>query len=290
MTRLKNFSRKWLIPTGMWRLLSNIKVGYRLFLSGHTHKKNHDLKNRHVGSRCFILGAGSSVKLQDITKLEGEYVISVSNTFVHPDFGLIKPRYHVLPPLLQSHGNDVKSEEDFVFWLRQMEVATESAEIFFHLGDKAMIERNGLFNNRIIHWVEYAEWDGDFDRNLNLESIPHINSVSELAITIGLYLGFDAINLPGIDHDWFNGVLVHFYDYEKEHAIKLDPKKLDFVDAEFQMRRHAEIFRKYKYLQSIRHNIFNANADPRHYLDTFPKVDFDSLFVDNSEREGASAS
>ena len=48
------------------------------------------------------------------------------------------------------------------------------------------------------------------------------------------------------------------------------------------MRRHAEIFRKYKYLRSINENIFNANATPNHYLDVFKKVNYDDIIESKS--------
>jgi len=284
MEEIKNIVKQWLAPPGVWQLMARIKSGQQ---SGYTlsnaektsfRKQAAELKDRHVGSRCFIFGAGSSVNEQNISKLEGEFVISVSNTFVHPDFPRIKPRYHALPPLLKSHGR-FHSEEKFVEWLRAMEVATGDAEMFMHIGDREMVERNGLFTSRNIYWVEYTvAWDEKFDAPINLMSVPPIWSVSELALTVSVYLGFDKIYLVGIDHDWFNGVLVYFYDHTKEHALRPDQSDLSFADSEFQMRRHAYIFKKYKYLYSIKKNIYNANANRRHYLDVFPKVDFDSLF------------
>lgn len=287
MNRFKQFVRQWLIPSGVRHVLSKIRRSQKpqpalpTLLSPEEIsllKMNEELKDRHVGSRCFILGAGSSVKEQDISKLEGEFVISVSNTFVHPDFFRIKPRYHVLPSLLKSHGQ-FQTEEKFVGWLREMEIATGEAEMFMHIGDRAMVERNGLFKNRIIHWVEFAVgWDENFSAPITLARVPPIWSVSELALTVAVYLGFDKIYLVGIDHDWFNGVLVYFYDPAKEHSMRPDQSDLSFVDSEFQMRRHAYIFRKYKYLNSIKKNIYNANANPKHYLDVFPKVEYDSLF------------
>lgn len=293
MRVLKRFCRQWMIPPGIWRLLAQLKSGKKRQLPALSHeellllKKNEELKDRHAGSRCFILGGGSSVKEQDIGKLEGEFVISVSNTFVHPEFSRIKPRYHVLPPLLKSHGQ-LHSEEQFVGWLREMESATGNAEMFMHIGDHGMVERNGLFNNRVIHWVEYSDaWDEEFDAPINLSCIPPIWSVSELALTAAVYLGFDKIYLIGIDHDWFNGVLVYFYDHTREHSLRPDQSDLSFADSEFQMRRHAYIFRKYKYLYSIRKNIYNANANRRHYLDVFPKVDYDALFADGTGPESA---
>jgi len=291
MNKLKQFVRQWLVPTGFWHLLAKIKSSQNLQLALLSPeditllKKNEELKDRHAGSRCFILGGGSSVKSQDISKLEGEFVISVSNTFVHPVYSLIKPRYHVLPPLLKSHGL-LHSEEKFVGWLREMEIATGVAEMFMHIGDREMVERNGLFKNRIIHWVEYTGgWDEDFDVPIDLASVPPIWSVSELALTVAVYLGFDKIYLVGIDHDWFNGPLVYFYDHKVQHAMKPTEKQLEFADSEFQMRRHAYIFKKYKYLNSIKGNIYNANANPRHYLDVFPKVDYDAVFTNTARPE-----
>lgn len=236
------------------------------------------LENRHSGQRCFILGAGSSISQQDLSKLQGETVISVSNTFVHPLFSTFRPRYHVLPPLVSSHGN-LYSADKFVGWLRDMEQKTCDAEMILHVGDRNMVEQNGLFRGRAIHWVEYGSWDGDFAFPINLAHIPKIWSVSETAVTLAVYMGFNEIYLIGFDHDWFNGKLVYFFDPGSQHAMRPDQANLDFADAEFQMRRHADIFRKYKYLYSINRNIYNANANKRHYLDVFPKVEFDDIFV-----------
>lgn len=279
MVKFRQFFKQWLVPPEWWRLLSNLKYRSKniSFERRQIIRHNQALKNTQIGSRCFILGAGPSVNSQDIKKLTNETVISVSNTFVHPDFGLVKPKYHVLPPIMQNHG-DLYSEEKFVVWLKEMEEATGDAEMFFHLGDKAMLERNSLFKGRIIHWVEYADWRGNFSHQLSLNNIPKIGSVSELAITVAVYLGFDAIYLLGIDHDWFNGLFVYFYDHKTQHAIKPDQSALPNLDAEFQMRRHADIFKKYKYLYSLKNNIYNANSDPSHYMDVFPKVKYDSLF------------
>ncbi|CDN57411.1 Hypothetical protein RG1141_PA05780 (plasmid) [Neorhizobium galegae bv. officinalis bv. officinalis str. HAMBI 1141] len=237
-----------------------------------------DLENLHSGQRCFVLGAGSSISRQDLNKLQGETVISVSNTFVHPLFETIRPRYHVLPPLLSSHG-ELYSTEKFVSWLREMEQKTSDAAMVLHIGDRNMIDQNGLFRNRSVHWVDYISWNGNFNLPVDLSQIPKIWSVSETAVTLAVYLGFSEIYLIGFDHDWFNGKLVYFFDHTKEHAMKPDQANLDFADAEFQMRRHADIFRKYKYLYSIRKNIYNANENPSHYMDVFPKVDFDEVFL-----------
>lgn len=287
MLTIKDFMKKWVLPPGVsesvGRLLypnperkeSPVEIGALL---DNTKK----IKDRHKGERCFILGAGSSVKKQDLQKLAGEYVVSVSSTFVHPDCHIFKPAYHVVPPILGGHGG-LNPYGKYVEWLREMEIKTLNAEMFFHIGDRGMIENNRLFRNRVIHWIDNCHWDGNYQPNIDLAKVPEIWSVSELAITVAIYLGFDKIYLLGFDHDWFKDSHVYFYDLKKELLPQPDKSKLDFVDSEFQMRRHAEIFKKYKYLYSLKKNVFNANADPESYVDVFPKVDFNTLFRDGEE-------
>ena len=292
MNPFKMFAKTWLIAPGLIHVLQRFKDEINLarmsFADRAALKANLRLRDRHSGSRCFILGGGSSVKGQDVTKLAGEHVISVSNTFVHPDFPLVSPKYHVVPSLIEGHGT-VHSEEKFRAWLKVMADATGCAEMFFHIGDRRLIEDTGFFKERTVHWIEYASWDGNIKTRVDLARVPCIWSVSELALTVAIYLGYEKIYLMGIDHDWFNGPLVYFYDPSKEHAMKPDAGSLSFADGEFQMRRHAEIFRKYKYLYSVRRNIFNANANPNHYLDVFPKVEYDALFIERIKREQAGA-
>ena len=282
MSIRKNLVR-WLLPPGIASMARRARSGTgkwtRLSTDDrHLLRQSCLLAGRHAGQRCFILGAGSSIAKQDLRKLRGEIVLSVSNTFVHPDYSVFRPRYHFVPAIAASHGH-IYPQERFADWLREMESATPGAEMFFHIGDRPWIEEKRLFHDRTIHWVDYYNWAGESFAKVDLAKLPSIWSVSELALSAAVFMGFGKIYLLGIDHDWFNGPLVYFYNPETEHKVRPTKETLEFADAEFQMRRHADIFRKYKILQSIHRNIFNANADPEHYLDVFPKADYDSLFV-----------
>jgi len=286
MQFFRKFIGRWVLPPAFAEKIRLIKWNKRGLVKHSKDERallrqNEIIKNKHKGQRCFILGAGPSIKQQDLKKLQGEYVISVSNTFVHPDFSIFKPQYHVLPHILKGHSR-FYDEATFVAWLREMENKTFNAEMFFHLGDRDLIERNGLFKSRIIHWNEYCPWDGLCPEDINLARIPSIWSVSEIAISVAIFLGFEKIYLIGFDHDWFNGPLHYFYDHKTEHALKPDERQLDYVDSEFQMRRHADIFKKYKCLQKIHGKIINVNPNPNHYLDVFERADYSSLFEGDS--------
>lgn len=280
---MRDFIKKWILSPGISEIIAGLissSGGQQTSEIRTLLADNVTLKDRHKGKRCFILGAGPTIKQQNISRLAGEMVISVSNTFVHPDYSLIRPSYHVLPPVMASHGQSMPVE-NFVNWFKAMEQGTGEAEMFFHIGDRPMIQENGLFLSRAIHWIDYtAGWDERLDLPLDLGALPPVWSVSEVAISVALYLGFDRIYLLGFDHDWFNGMFKHFYDVKTEHAAKPDESLVSQVDSEYQMRRHADIFRKYKYLYSMKRNIYNANANRNSYVDVFPKVDFDSLFTE----------
>lgn len=278
---MRDFIKKWILPPGISETIAGLissSGGQQTSEIRTLLADNAILKERHKGKRCFILGAGPTIKQQNIARLAGEMVISVSNTFVHPDYALIRPSYHVLPPIMASHSQSMHVE-NFALWLKAMEQGTGGAEMFFHIGDRPMIQKNRLFLNRAIHWIEYTDsWDGRLDLSLDLGALPPVWSVSEVAISVALYLGFDRIYLLGFDHDWFNGIFNYFYDIKSEHAAKPDESLVPQIDSEYQMRRHAEMFKKYKYLYSLKQNIFNANANMNSYVDIFPKVDFNKLF------------
>jgi hypothetical protein len=277
---LKAFVRNWILPPAFYSVLKRPRKTPSLQspeVNNNVTKENGNLLDTYKGKRCFILGGGSSVKQQDLKRMQGEFVISVSNTYVHPDYASFRPGFHVLPPILFGHSK-LYSEAKFISWLKEMDEKLYGAEIFMHLGDKRLVDENKIFGNRKIHWVEYCKWNGEMDTPVDLARIPHIWSVSELAITIAVYMGFDEIYLLGFDHDWFNGPLVYFYDAQKEHLMQPTKESLKFADSEFQMRRHADIFKKYKYLFNIRKNIYNANANPSSYVDIFPRVKYESLF------------
>ncbi len=133
---LKEFVKRWMLPPGVSELVyhsvfSGGDDAMQTQLLGQIRTaeekaildKNLAIKDKHKGERCFILGAGSSISKQDLKKLVGERVISISNTFVHPDFPLFRPIYHAVPSMIRQHRKRRKPEE-FVPWLVEMEQKT----------------------------------------------------------------------------------------------------------------------------------------------------------------------
>lgn len=245
-----------------------------------------ELKNRERGKRCFIIGTGSSIKEQNLTLLKDEIVIGVGGLFMHNDIAIFNPKYYVLSPVFEYH-KQYSDENSYVNWLSAMEQTLDKNTIYFLSDlDKPYLEKYSLFKDKKIVFKTYVpHTEEDKITDINLTKFPNIWSVSESAIQIALYLGFEEIFLLGFDHDWFNGAFVHFNGEEylkySSSNLKKDIIIKYGIDSELQMRRHAFIFNKYKKLYSLKQNIYNANYNKNSYVDTFPKIEYKKLFKTN---------
>jgi hypothetical protein len=277
---LKQFIKNWFLPP---------KISYKILEYKKFFENNFDrsvfndlLRDSEKGKRCFIVGTGSSIKEQDMKLLADEIVIGVSGLYNHEDIDTLDPKYYVNPPVFKSHSKYYQ-EEQFIKYLKDMDQKLlDNVTMFFDISDKKYIEKYDLFHTKKIVWKHYKVWDQSKITQINLDSLPSVWSVSESAIEIALYLGFDEIYLLGFDHDWFNGLFNYAFDTEKarKHLKKSadEVSKEHGIDSEFQMRRHAQIFKKYKELYAFKKNIYNANANLNSYVDTFPKVKYEELF------------
>lgn len=279
----------WTLPPGVRQLLQAARrslaasgpaaAAMRLVLA-----RNEVLRNRHAAcSRCFILASGPSISRQDLSALRGETCISVSNFFVHRDYGVIRPAYHCIPDVLSGHRG-VVTEEYAVRWFREMERATGDAVMFFSYQDKPWIEREGLFGDRTVH---YLHFDGGWDRvggsGVDLtRSVPGVQSVSVMALEVALFMGFGKIVLLGCDHDWLlhHGTSAHFYR-EDEHAIAARPGYSEWsgADVESECSSYVRLWQQYKALLALARSrsVEIVNATPGGMLDVFPRASFESI-------------
>jgi len=281
---MKSFIENWLPPKIVFYLKQQ-RLKYRHYKRNakSLFEKNVVLKDKHLSDRCFIIGTGSSIVKQDLKLLKDEYVIGVSGLFTHKDIESIQLNYHVLAPVFEYHAQ-YQDRLNYINWLKDMDdTLSDDVVMCIHIGDKKYIDENNIFKNKKIYWNDYAAWkESESIENIDLEYIPAIYSVSETAISTALYMGFKEIYLLGFDHDWFDATYIYFdkVAYMKHWKGLEDKSKKLGVDAEFQMRRHAQIFNKYKKLFALKKNIFNANSNLKSYVDTFPKVKYEELFND----------
>lgn len=80
----------------MLNVIGDIKYHYnRIRRKLFYLSRNIDIKDRHLGQRCFILGNAPSLNEHDLTRLANEVVFMVNRSFQYPSYEAIAPTYHV---------------------------------------------------------------------------------------------------------------------------------------------------------------------------------------------------
>ena len=186
---------KWLL----FQYLTNLKAWGLDLINDPVLQNNSRFKNLHSGERCFILGSGSSIKEQDLTKLSGEIVMTQNHFHAHEDILIIDPAYHVVVPKYQPSEYD----NDWVSWLQTMsERLPEQACFFFGRNTKYLIDQLPRFHNRAFFInaggsVAIAK-KAPTDITRRILAIP---TVLTECLAIAIFMGFSEICLCGFDLD-----------------------------------------------------------------------------------------
>lgn len=279
---------KSLTPPLLWNILQDSRTSRDFFKYRDLVAKNSELKGKHKGERCFVLGSGPSIKKEDLKPLKGEVVFALNNFYVHDEFKYIMSgdvqKYYMSAPI-----HPPQSEEEWRAWFEDMQAyMPKSANMLFGLNGydgniKSVIEKYALFENYKINWyfagVNYRE--GIFNSSAMDITKPIYagEAVSIYALILAIYMGFDEIYLLGMDHDYFlyeNESQMRMYSSAKHQK---DEFKRVFGDTFHtkEFLRQYNIFTKYRafdeYSQS---KIFNASDGG--ILKVFPRVSFKDLF------------
>jgi len=239
--------------------------------------KNKELKDKYQGKRIFLIGNGSSLNQMDLTKLKNEYTFVFGFFFLHKDFKEIRPKFYSMMDPLQNLpktglGPTLFRDTDRAF--KDIDV-----KVFFRIDSKEYIEKNKLFLNKDKY---YLLLDRSVPKALIIsDDISKYHSFSDAsiynAICLAVYMGFSEIYLIGCDYDFIlYKALKHFYNDEltgvkspfiNASNLILAEELADYLRGMEKIKKH---FEKYKV------KIFNAGIGG--FTDTFPRVDYNSLF------------
>lgn len=249
-------------------------------------KANRELKDRHLGERCFILGNGPSARNIDLSKLKGETVISVSNGYLFPGYAEFAPKYHCVPQI--TYG--LMTEEDTVAWFNEMhEGLARNAEVFLSTNEAALVESRHLFPGRKIHYLNlgkgFDKWPAEGLPDIS-KAVPVVYSVPIMTLMVAMFLGFKEIALLGIDHDQFR---VSTYNYAFELKVQEGKDITQNKDRTLNQGRYDEfrglfrLWQQYRCLSTIAqiHGIRIFNSTPGGELDEFPRKNFADWFSES---------
>lgn len=169
-------------------------------------KDNVNYKNKYSG-KCFILGAGPSLKDVDLNSLTSETIFGLN--FLYLDERL-SPQYIkfwliidvFLNPVTEFYREKIEELDKFLL---------PDTIIFVPVEARKYICEFNIFQNKKIVYLSFSGclWLGDDDKmdylsmmNLTKPIIAYHNVVG-FAINCAIYMGFVDLFLLGCDSDWF---------------------------------------------------------------------------------------
>lgn len=237
------------------------------FVPQFFHGELAKYKDIHKGKRAFLIGNGPSLNINDLEKLYRHNEICIGCNKIYRAYSETKWRANYICMsdyrTINACLDDIQNIDGTVFLADtyHMNSVPELSGIqYIHLIGELFAPHMPGFSEDIRYGV-YMGW----------------NILYDLMIQIAYYMGFEKMYLLGVDHqlsakpmeDGNHFIKNYFNENEKkehEHdsaAFDMISKKLGYQKAEAFSRSHG--FR-----------IFNATRGGA--LDTFERVDFDSLF------------
>lgn len=226
------------------------------------HEIDHikKFKNIHDGERCFIVGSGPSLKLEDLEAIKEELSFGVNSDYKIYDRTSWRPKYFVI---MDDSAFDIFGEECYT---------REVYDAFFYSVYHSVDIPNGvrLADNAANHFVIGTIWNKLFPRIFPIAK--YSNDIADIVysgktvvypvIQIAAYMGFKEIYLLGVDCNYSG----------KQHADGMDYATLGVLP-EGEMERNALMMRLQfeEMKKKLPKDVMVYNASEGSTLDIFPK-------------------
>lgn len=217
-------------------------------------------RNFYADKRCFVVGTGPSLKIEDLDTLRqnNEICFSVNNIFRSFTNTKWRPDYYVVTDYefladgekLKNVSKPVKFISDCcqLFWEKNL----DDSIIKFHTQYEWFQDRKPKFSD-------------DFSRRSYLGG-----TVVFACLQLAVYMGFTEIYLLGIDCNYLKGSYGNYF-YQQDVEDNLDHRVDHMISAYLSAKDYADA-----------HGIKIMNATRGGELEVFERVNFDMLF---SEKE-----
>lgn len=232
----------------------------------------NSLRSRHLGKRCFILGNGPSLNVEDINKLKNEYTFASNKIYLIYDKTTWRPTYYSAEdPLVVKNNN------------KEISSLKQSTKLFpAHMLQFIKRDMNSYFIPFIPQPKRLNPKLSDDERDFSLDLVHGINwgsTITYSMLQMAVFMGFKTIYLLGVDHTYVvpkkmkgdiyisDGEINHFHkDYRKPGEEWNDPK----VDT---------LTRSYEYAEEIcsKNGVKVYNASRKTALNAFETCNLDDI-------------
>lgn len=242
---------------------------YKNLLKSDTRDLRY-FKNKYQGNRCFIIGSGPSLTVQDLDILEKEYCFASNKIYTVFQKTLWRPTFYVVS------DNDITPE----MYAKSLMFDEGVQAKFFPANFRELCKgenKNAFFYN-YIGCDTTGKIKPDFSGDITKKIIEGY-SVAYVAMQIAVYMGFNEIYLLGLDFSWpiykdcagniyENGHAKHRFYEENHEKDEISIPNIELMENAYKQAR--------LYCEMNNVKIFNATRGGK--LEVFTRKDFDSLF------------
>lgn len=217
-------------------------------------------KNIHKGKRCFIIGTGPSLNLQDLKLLKNEITFSMNSIILSFDKTDWRPTYYVV--------QDQRAYNIF----KDKLLSAAKKEVFIGINHRFNgIQMHKSSNDKFYKYCYYPLY---LRPDENIYKIKFSNdcyqvvydgtTVAYSILQLAMYMGFTEIYLLGIDCDYTSSKKTHFINYIKNHNTLAAENKMLYAYA------LANLYAK-------EHNIKIFNATNGGKLEVYPRIKLEDV-------------
>lgn len=228
----------------------------------------NSIRNIHLGKRCFIIGNGPSLSIDDLEKLKNEYTLASNKIYLAFDSTRWRPTYYSVEDILVAQNNkNIIQSLDGMTKIFPAHMRALLGDLNNHFFVKWNLPQNSSLPER------------HFSKDL-ISGVCWGSTITYTLMQIAVHLGFKKIYLLGLDHNYVeseekkDGRLVAGSERNHFHPNYRIPGEL------WHYPRLERLERSYYYARifcdSIGVQIVNASRNTK--LDIFPKIDFEKLF------------
>jgi hypothetical protein len=246
---------------------------------------NAELRDRHRGRRCFVIGNGPSLARQDLSRLAGEVTIAMNGFVRHPLLDVVRPPYYLFADGAFFDGSDASCQ--LLADIRARAVHSEFIAPYSAAAD--IRDRGWLDPARTRHVAFAGNLRSARLRTLDLtRPIPSVMNCMQLGVMLAMYMGCSEVYLIGADHDFLahQGTHRHFYAGQTlagHKVINDDYGRYRYLEM---IRIVTDVWLGYGVLgdHAARRGVTIANCTDGGFLDVFPRRPFEQVLATPVER------
>lgn len=145
-------------------------------------------KNRHSGKRCFIIGNGPSLTIEDLERLRSETTFAANKIYLAFDKTDWRPSYYVVEDdhMIRQHHESIRQLSGFVKFV------SDDWGSSFRAADEVIV-----YPRTLLDLNRFPRFSGNAGRHVFCGYM-----VTYISLQLAYFMGFERVYLLGVDFDY----------------------------------------------------------------------------------------